>query len=109
MGLSEEQAAETGHQVVTGTYRLAALGKAIAMGEDVGYVTLIADKQSDEVLGASMMGAHATDVIHEIALAVQNRLTVGQLGETIHAHPTIAEAVMEAAHEVHGESVHVAH
>lgn len=109
VGLSEEQAAEAGHQVVTGTYRLAALGKAIAMGEDAGYVTLIADGDTDEVLGASMMGVHATDVIHEIALAVHSRLTVKQLSETIHAHPTIAEAVMEAAHEVHGESVHVAH
>jgi dihydrolipoamide dehydrogenase len=79
------------------------------MGEDAGYVTLIADGDTDEVLGASMMGVHATDVIHEIALAVHSRLTVKQLSETIHAHPTIAEAVMEAAHEVHGESVHVAH
>ena len=60
------------------------------------------------VLGASMMGAHVTDVIHEVAMAIQNGLTVSQLGETIHAHPTIAEAVMEAAHDVHGESVHIA-
>ncbi len=60
------------------------------------------------MLGASMMGAHVTDVIHEVAVAVQNGLTVEQLGETIHAHPTIAEAVMEAAHDVHGESVHIA-
>lgn len=109
VGLSEEQAAENGYEPVSGTYRLAALGKAIAMGEETGYVTLIADKTTDLVLGASMMGAHATDVIHEVALAVQNGLTVKQLGETIHAHPTIAEAMMEAAHEVHGESVHIAH
>ncbi len=59
------------------------------------------------MLGASMMGPHVTDVIHEVALAVQNGLTVGQLGSTIHAHPTIAEALMEAAHDVHSESVHV--
>ncbi len=74
----------------------------------VGYVQLIADKETDLLLGANMMGPHATDVIHEIALAVQNRLSVRQLGETIHAHPTVAEAVMEAAHDVHGESVHIA-
>lgn len=109
VGLNEEQAAENGHRVVTGTYRMAALGKAIAMGEETGYITLVADEESDEVLGASMMGVHATDVIHEIAVAVQNRLTIRQLGETIHAHPSVAEAVMEAAHEVHGESVHVVH
>jgi dihydrolipoamide dehydrogenase len=108
VGLNEEQAVESGYQPVTGTYRFAALGKAMAMGEETGYVTLLADKETDLLLGASMMGVHVTDVIHEVALAIQNGLTVSQLGETIHAHPTIAEAVMEAAHDVHGESVHIA-
>ncbi len=108
MGLSEDQAAESGYTPVTGTYRFAALGKTMAMGEETGYVTLIADKETDVVLGASMMGAHVTDIVHEIAVAVQNGLTVRQLGETIHAHPTVAEAIMEAAHDVHGESVHIA-
>jgi len=108
VGLNEQQAAEAGHRPVTGTYRFPGLGKAIAIGEEVGYVQLIADEDTDVVLGASMMGPHVTDVIHEVAVAVQNGLTVSQLGETIHAHPTLAEAVMEAAHDVHGESVHVA-
>lgn len=108
VGLTEEQAAECGYQPVTGTYRFAALGKALAMGEDVGYVQLVADKETDLLLGANMMGPHVTDVIHEVALAIRNRLTVRQLGDTIHAHPTIAEAVMEAAHDVHSESVHIA-
>jgi len=87
---------------------IAALGKAMAMGEETGYVQLVADKETDLLLGASMMGAHVTDVIHEVAVAIQNGITVSRLGETIHAHPTIAEAVMEAAHDVHGESVHIA-
>ncbi len=108
VGLSEEQAAGKGYRPLTGTYRFPALGKAIAIGEDVGYVQIIADEATDLVLGACMMGPHVTDIIHEIALAVQNGLTVAQLGNTIHAHPTIAEAVMEAAHDVYGESVHVA-
>jgi dihydrolipoamide dehydrogenase len=108
VGLNEEQAVESGYQPVTGTYRFAALGKAMAMGEETGFVTLVADRETDVVLGASMMGAHVTDVIHEVAVAVQNGLTVSQLGGTIHAHPTVAEAVMEAAHDVHGESVHIA-
>ncbi len=107
VGLSEDQAREKGYEPVTGTYRFAALGKALAMGEEVGYVQLVADKDSDLLLGASMMGPHVTDVIHEVAVAVQNGLSVRQLGNTIHAHPTIAEAVMEAAHDVHAESVHV--
>jgi dihydrolipoamide dehydrogenase len=108
VGLNQEQALEGGYQPVTGTYRFAALGKALAMGEDVGYVQLVADKETDVLLGANMMGPHVTDVIHEVAIAVQNGLTVRQLGDTIHGHPTIAEAVMEAAHDVHGQSVHVA-
>jgi len=109
VGLSEEQAAEAGYEPVVGTYRFAALGKALALGEEVGFVQIVADKKTDQVLGASMMGPHVTDLIHEVAVAIHSRLTVRQLGETIHAHPTLAEAVMEAAHEVHGESVHVAH
>ncbi len=107
VGLSEDRARERGYEPVTGTYRFAALGKALAMGEDTGYVQLVADRDTDLLLGASMMGPHVTDVIHEVALAVKNGLTVGQLGSTIHAHPTIAEALMEAAHDVHSESVHV--
>jgi dihydrolipoamide dehydrogenase len=108
VGLSEEQAAESGYQPITGTYRFAALGKALAIGEDAGYVQLIADKETDLLLGASMMGPHVTDIVHEVAVAVNSGMTVRQLGDTIHAHPTIAEAVMEAAHDVHNESVHIA-
>ncbi len=108
VGLSEDEALAAGHEPVTGTYRFPALGKAVAIGEEVGYVQLVADRQSDRLLGASMMGPHVTDLIHEVAVALQNGLTVRELGETIHAHPTLAEAVMEAAHDVHGESVHVA-
>jgi dihydrolipoamide dehydrogenase len=108
VGLSQDQAAESGYTPITGTYRFAALGKTMAMGEETGYVTIIADKETDVVLGASMMGAHVTDIVHEIAVAVQNGLTVKQIGDTIHAHPSVAEAIMEAAHDVHGECVHIA-
>jgi dihydrolipoamide dehydrogenase len=109
VGLSEEQALENGYRPVTGTYRFAALGKALAVGEEAGYVQIVADEESDLVLGANMMGPSVTDLIHEVGLAIENGLTVGQLANTIHAHPTLSEAVMEAAHEVHGDSVHVAH
>lgn len=108
VGLTEEQAKDDGYEPVTGTYRFAALGKAIAIGEEVGYVQLVADRQTDLLLGASMMGPHVTDVIHEIAVALKAGMTVAELGKTIHAHPTLAEAVMEAAHDVHRESVHIA-
>ena len=108
VGLNADQAAAQGYETVTGTSRFPALGKAVAMGEELGYVQLVADKESDLLLGASMMGPRVTDLVHEVAVALHNGLSVRQLGETIHAHPTLAEAVMEAAHDVHRESVHVA-
>lgn len=108
IGLTEIQAKDEGFEPITGTFRLGASGKALAIGEAVGYIQIIADRNTDKVLGANMMGPHVTDLIHEIAVAVKNGLTVRQIGDTIHAHPTIGEALMEAAHDVHGESVHVA-
>jgi len=108
IGLTEDQARDEGFEPITGTFRLGAAGKALAIGEAVGYIQLVADRNTDKVLGANMMGPHVTDLIHEIAVAIKNDLTVRQIGDTIHAHPTIGEALMEAAHDVHGESVHVA-
>jgi dihydrolipoamide dehydrogenase len=108
IGLTEDQARDEGYEPVTGTFRLGAAGKALAIGEAVGYIQIVADRTTDKVLGANMMGPHVTDLIHEIAVAIKNDLTVRQIGDTIHAHPTIGEALMEAAHDVHGESVHVA-
>jgi dihydrolipoamide dehydrogenase len=108
IGLTEDQARDEGYEPVTGTFRLGSSGKALAIGEGVGYIQIVADHKTDKVLGANMMGPHVTDLIHEIAVAIKNDLTVKQIGDTIHAHPTIGEALMEAAHDVHGESVHVA-
>jgi dihydrolipoamide dehydrogenase len=108
VGLNEDQAREEGYEPITGTFRLGASGKAMAIGEAVGYVQLIADKATDKIIGANMMGPHVTDLIHEIAVAIRNGLTVDAIGDTIHAHPTIGEAVMEAAHDVHGKAIHVA-
>ncbi len=108
IGLNEDQARDEGYHPVTGTFRLGAAGKALAIGEAQGYIQIVADEATDKVIGANMMGPHVTDLIHEIAVAIKNGLTVKQIGDTIHAHPTIGEALMEAAHDVHGESVHVA-
>jgi len=108
IGLNEDQARDEGYNPITGTFRLGAAGKALAIGEAQGYIQIVADEATDKVIGANMMGPHVTDLIHEIAVAIKNGLTVKQIGDTIHAHPTIGEALMEAAHDVHGESVHVA-
>ena len=108
IGLNEDQARDEGYEPVTGTFRMGALGKALAIGESQGYIQIVADHKTDRILGANMMGPHVTDLIHEIGLAINAGLTAKEVGETIHAHPTVAEAVMEALHDVHGEAVHVA-
>ena len=68
----------------------------------------MADKKTDQILGAHIVGAHATEIIHTAALAINRGLTVRQLGSLIFGHPVVAESIMEAAHDLHGESVHLA-
>ena len=88
---------EKGENVRQAAFPLRASGIAHAYGEIDGQVKIIADTQTGKVLGGLVIGPHATDVIAEIALAMRYGLTVENIAETIHAHPTFAEAVMEAA------------
>jgi dihydrolipoamide dehydrogenase len=106
VGLREMQAKDLGHQVNVGKFRFIALGKAQAENETEGEVKVVADADTDRLLGVHIVGAHATDLIHESALAVRLGLTSTELGEAFHAHPVMAEAVLEAAHDVHGLSIH---
>ena len=108
VGLSEAKAKEKGLAVKVGRFTFAALGKAWCIGETQGMVKVIADAKTDKVVGVGIVGPHATDLIAEGVLAVRHGLTATQLGETIHAHPTLAEAVGEAAHDVHGRAIHKA-
>jgi len=108
VGLSEVKAREKGIAVKVGRFAFAALGKALCIGETQGMVKVIADAQTDRVVGVGMVGPHTTDLIAEGVLAVRHGLTAAQLAETIHAHPTLAEAVGEAAHDVHGRAIHKA-
>jgi dihydrolipoamide dehydrogenase len=107
VGLREHQAAERGIRIRVGRFPYRTLGKAHVMGEYTGMVKIIADAGTDRVLGVHICGAHASDLVHEGALAVRTGATAGQLAGTIHAHPTLAEAVMEAAADVHGDAIHV--
>jgi dihydrolipoamide dehydrogenase len=107
VGLREKQAADKGIACRIGRFPYRALGKAHAMGEIAGMVKIIADEATDRVLGVHICGAHATDMIHEGALAIQLGATSKQLGNMIHAHPTLAEAVMEASEDVHKAAIHV--
>jgi dihydrolipoamide dehydrogenase len=108
VGLSESQAAEQGLNVHTGKFPFSGLGKAMASGETVGFVKWVADADTDQLLGAHAVGAHATELIAEATAAIEAELTVEDLGRTIHCHPTMSEAWMEAAHAVHGTCIHAA-
>ena len=107
-GITEEQAREAGREVRTGLFHFAALGKAMAAGTTEGFVKWVADATTDQLLGAQVVGPHATELIATAALAVRNELTALEYGRTIHSHPTLSEAWMEAAHAVHGACIHAA-
>lgn len=107
VGLREFQAVEKGIKTVTGHFQFRALGKAHAMGEITGLIKLIAEEASDRVLGGHIIGPHAADLIHEIALAIRAGLKIKDISDTIHAHPTLSEGVMEAAEDVHGTAIHL--
>ena len=76
------------------------------MGEIAGIIKIIADADTDRVLGMHIIGPHASDLVHEGALAIKAGMTAREVGEMIHAHPTLSEGIMEAAEDVHGEAIH---
>lgn len=107
VGLREHQVRERGIEYVTGHFQFRAVGKAHAIGEISGMVKVIGEKRSDKLLGVHIIGPHASDLIHEAAVALRAGLKVSDIAETIHAHPTLSEGLMEAAEDLHGEAVHV--
>lgn len=107
VGKTEKELQEKGIEYNTGQFDFRALGKAQAIGHFQGFIKILADK-SDKIIGASIVGPHATDLLTELSLAVHLGLTVEEVGEVIHAHPTLSEGIMEALHDVHGECVHAA-
>jgi len=106
VGLREKQVIEKGIKYKVGRFQVRGLGKAHAMGEISGMFKIIADEETDKILGAHIIGPHASDLIHEVALAMEKGLTTKDIAHTIHAHPTLAEGVMEAAEDVHDAAVH---
>ena len=106
VGLTEQEAKEQGIDIKIGKFNFSGLGKAMASGETDGFVKWISDPDTDQLLGAVAVGAHATDLIAEAAVAIRNELTVDEIGNTVHAHPTFGESWMEAAHSVHNLCVH---
>ncbi len=107
VGLTEAEAASRGFDVRVGTFPFGVLGRARIAGETEGFVKIVAEKRYDEILGVHMIGPRATELVAEATVALRLELTVEELIHTIHAHPTMSEAIGEAAHAVHGAAIHV--
>jgi dihydrolipoamide dehydrogenase len=106
VGLTEKQAVEAGHDVAVGTFPFRPLGKAIAMDQQEGLVKIVSERKYGEILGVHIVGPHASDLIHEAVAAIHLEATVDELKHMVHAHPTLPEAVMEAALDVDGMAIH---
>ncbi len=107
-GLSEEQAREAGHDVAVGRCPYSALGKALGMSEPDGFFQVVGEKNTGRLLGAQVIGAEASDLISEAALALESGLSLGAMAGTVHPHPTLSEGWKEAAENALGRAVHTA-
>lgn len=106
VGYTEDEAKEKGFKVKTGKFSFRAIGKALVFGESDGFVKIIADEETDDILGVHMIGPHVTDMISEAGLAMVLDATPWEVSHTIHPHPTLSEAIGEAALAVYGKAIH---
>ena len=107
VGLLEDEAKEQGREIKVGKFPFAASGRAMSLMETDGFVKMIADAKTDELLGVHMVGPEVTELIAEAALAIEMGATSEDVARTIHAHPTLPESIMEAAEAVHGMAIHI--
>jgi dihydrolipoyl dehydrogenase len=107
VGLTERAAREKGFEVLVGSFPFRALGRARMADELDGFVKIVADRKYDEVLGVHIIGQRATELVAEAVVALRTECTVEELIRTIHPHPTMSEAVGEAAHAAHGAAIHI--
>ncbi len=106
VGFTEDEAKEKGYKVKIGKFPFKAIGKALVFGETDGFVKLVVDEESDDLLGVHMIGPHVTDMISEAGLAKVLDATPWEISHTIHPHPTLSEAIGEAALAVDGKAIH---
>ncbi|MCA1058190.1 dihydrolipoyl dehydrogenase [Rossellomorea aquimaris] len=106
VGITEQEAKEKGYNSKVGKFSFRAIGKALVYGESDGFVKIIADKDSDDILGVHMIGPHVTDMISEAGLAKVLDATPWEIANTIHPHPSLSEAIGEAALAVDGKAIH---
>ncbi len=107
VGLTSKEAKAQGFEPVEGKFPFAASGRAMSLNETEGWVKVVGDKATDKLLGVHMIGPEVTELIAEATLAIEMGATVGDIAQTIHAHPTLPETVMEAAEAVHNMAVHI--
>lgn len=107
VGITQQQAKEQGFDVKVGKFSFKAIGKALVYGESDGFVKIIADKKTNDILGVHMIGPHVTDMISEAGLAMVLDATPWEIANTIHPHPTLSEVMGEAALAVEGKAIHM--
>jgi len=106
-GMSEAAAEERGYDVKVGRYPFQANGKALGLGESAGWVKIITDAKYGEILGAHMIGPEVTELLPELTLAQMMEITTAEIAQNVHAHPTLSEVLMEAAHGAEGHSINI--
>ena len=107
IGVSEARARENGREITVGKFPFTASGKAVALGETEGFVKVVADKATGEILGVHILGPEATEIIHEFAVGRTLEATLEEMIHTIHAHPTLSEAAFEATLGALGQAIHI--
>ena len=106
-GMTEAQAEQRGYEIQVGRFPFQASGKSLGMGETAGWIKLISDARYGEILGAHLIGPEVTELLPELTLAQGMELTFTEIARNVHAHPTLSEAIMEAAHDAEGQAIHI--
>lgn len=106
-GLTETQAREQGKTIKVGKFPFQAAGKALGLGDYAGFAKIIVDEKYGEILGAHLIGPEVSELLPELTLAQQNELTISEIAANIHAHPTLSEALLEAAEMAEGHAIHI--
>src|SRR5207237_5520662 len=107
VGMTEAAARRNGREIAIGRFPFTASGKAVALGETEGFVKVVADKATAEILGVHIIGPEATEIIHEFAVGRTLEATLEEIIHTIHAHPTLSEAALEATLAALGQAIHI--
>jgi len=106
-GITEDTAKERGYEVKIGRFPFQASGKALGLGDSTGWVKIITDAKYGEILGAHMIGPEVTELLPELTLAQMMEITTAEIARNVHAHPTLSETLMEAAHAAEGHAIHI--